>query len=54
LWPDVVDHRAYGDLRSALWWLRRITGAIEEVDHRLALTSEVHVDLLELSDWPSH
>jgi DNA-binding SARP family transcriptional activator len=50
LWPDVVDHRAYGDLRSALWWLRRITGVIEEVDHRLALTSEVYVDLLELRD----
>ena len=48
LWPDVVDRRAYGDLRSALWRLRRITGVIQEVDHRLALTPDVRVDVLEL------
>jgi DNA-binding SARP family transcriptional activator len=30
LWPDVADQRAHGDLRSALWRLRRIAGVIDE------------------------
>lgn len=50
LWPDVTDDRANGDLRSALWRLRRITGVICEHDRRLALTADVHVDVMEIAD----
>jgi DNA-binding SARP family transcriptional activator len=50
LWPDVTDHRANGDLRSALWRLRRITGVIRDEDRRLALASEVDVDIIEMAD----
>lgn len=49
LWPDVAEHRAKGDLRSALWRLRRITGVIHEDDHRLALAAGVDVDVGEMS-----
>jgi DNA-binding SARP family transcriptional activator len=50
LWPDVPDHRANGDLRSALWRLRRVTGVLRERDNRLALAPEVDVDIVELSE----
>jgi DNA-binding SARP family transcriptional activator len=49
LWPDVAEHRAKGDLRSALWRLRRITGVIHEDDHRLALAAGVDVDVGDMS-----
>ena len=49
LWPDVPDHRAHGDLRSALWRLRRITVAITEADSRLALAPEIDVDVHNLT-----
>src|SRR5678816_4389988 len=41
LWPDVVEDRAKGDLRSALWRLRRITGVIHESGNTLALASDL-------------
>jgi DNA-binding SARP family transcriptional activator len=50
LWPDVPDHRANGDLRSALWRLRRVTGVLRERDNRLALAPEVDIDIVELSE----
>jgi DNA-binding SARP family transcriptional activator len=50
LWPDVADHRANGDLRSALWRLRRVTGVIREMDSRLALAPEIDVDVSDLTD----
>jgi DNA-binding SARP family transcriptional activator len=50
LWPDVADHRANGDLRSALWRLRRLTGIIEEEDNRLTLAPPVDVDVVEMTD----
>jgi DNA-binding SARP family transcriptional activator len=50
LWPDVADYRANGDLRSALWRLRRITGVIREEDSRLALAPEVDVDVADMTD----
>jgi DNA-binding SARP family transcriptional activator len=50
LWPDVADHRANGDLRSALWRLRRLTGVIEEADSRLALAPEIDVDIADLTE----
>ena len=50
LWPDVADYRANGDLRSALWRMRRITGVIEEVDSRLSLAGEVEVDIVDLTE----
>jgi DNA-binding SARP family transcriptional activator len=49
LWPDVADCRANGDLRSALWRLRRLTGVLQEENRRLALTPDVDVDLTEMS-----
>src|SRR6266545_2518948 len=50
LWPDVADQRAHGDLRSALWRLRRIAGVIDEENHRLALAPRVDVDVAEMTD----
>jgi DNA-binding SARP family transcriptional activator len=50
LWPDVVDHRAHGDLRSTLWRLRRITGVIREENGRLALAPDLDVDVIEIAD----
>jgi DNA-binding SARP family transcriptional activator len=50
LWPDVVDQRAKGDLRSALWRLRRNTGVIREENRRLALAPDVEVDLDDMAD----
>lgn len=50
LWPDVADHRANGDLRSALWRLRRLTGVIDESDSRLALAPDVDVDTADMTD----
>jgi DNA-binding SARP family transcriptional activator len=49
LWPDVADQRANGDLRSALWRLRRNTRIIREDNRRLALAPEVDVDLVEMA-----
>jgi len=50
LWPDVVDQRANGDLRSALWRLRRAADVIDEQNHRLVLASGVDVDVIEMTD----
>ncbi|HEX5995365.1 MAG TPA: BTAD domain-containing putative transcriptional regulator [Jiangellales bacterium] len=50
LWPTVADQRANGDLRSALWRLRRIAGVIDEQNHRLSLAPEVDVDIAEMTD----
>jgi DNA-binding SARP family transcriptional activator len=50
LWPDVADYRAYGDLRSALWRLRRLTGIIREENRRLTLAPDVDVDIIEMAD----
>jgi DNA-binding SARP family transcriptional activator len=50
LWPDVTDHRANGDLRSALWRLRRITGVLHEENRQLALAADVDVDVIEMAD----
>lgn len=49
LWPEVEDRRANGDLRSALWRLRRITGVIHEENHRLGLSPQICVDVAEMS-----
>src|SRR5687768_18478435 len=48
LWPDVNNDRANGDLRSALWRLRRITGVIREDEGRLSLSPHVAVDVIEM------
>ena len=49
LWPDVTDSRANGDLRSALWRLRRLTSIIREENRRLRLAPEVHLDIVEMA-----
>ena len=50
LWPDVADHRANGDLRTALCRLRRFTGVIQEKDSRLSLAPEIEVDVSDLTE----
>ena len=51
LWPDVAEERALGNLRSALWRLRRVTGpAVRSLDARLDIDPGVRVDLKELTD----
>jgi DNA-binding SARP family transcriptional activator len=50
LWLDVPEWRALGNLRSALWRLRRIRQPIvRSIDDRLALDSTVEVDLADLT-----
>jgi DNA-binding SARP family transcriptional activator len=50
LWLDVPEWRALGNLRSALWRLRRIRRPIvKSLDDRLALDNEVEVDVFDLS-----
>lgn len=49
LWPEVDSRRANGDLRSALWRLRRVTGAIHDGNRRLALAPQVSVDVTEMA-----
>lgn len=54
LWLDVPEWRALGNLRSALWRLRRISQPIvRSIDDRLVLDSEVAVDLVELTQLTS-
>ncbi|SDU74796.1 AfsR/SARP family transcriptional regulator [Jiangella alkaliphila] len=53
LWPEVADHRANGDLRSALWRLRRIAGVVDAENHRLTLAADVGVDVAEMADLSS-
>jgi DNA-binding SARP family transcriptional activator len=50
LWPDVTDSRANGDLRSALWRLRRLTNIIREENRRLILAPDVDIDIVEMAD----
>ncbi len=50
LWLDVPEWRALGNLRSALWRLRRIRRPIiSSQDDRLALDPDVEVDVFDLS-----
>jgi DNA-binding SARP family transcriptional activator len=52
LWPDAYEERAAGNLRAALWRLRR--DGIELVnsdEHLLALADDVTVDIQLLEDW---
>ena len=48
LWPDVADDRANGDLRTALWRLRRLAGVIRNHDTRVGLDPEIDVDVTDL------
>ena len=48
LWPDVVDARAFGDLRSALWRLRRHADLVTADLDRVSLSSDVEIDLRDL------
>jgi len=46
LWAESGDQRAFGNLRSALWRLRRVSDLLVESDHQaLAIASLVKVDL---------
>lgn len=50
LWFDVPEWRALGNLRSALWRLRRLPRLlIVAVDERLALAPDVEVDVDQLA-----
>ena len=51
LWLDVPEWRALGNLRSALWRLRRIGNRmIRSMDDRIALAQEVDVDIVTIND----
>lgn len=52
LWPDGDDVRAAGNLRSALWRLRRSCPEVIDADKwSLRLADRVLVDVHELSSW---
>lgn len=49
LWPDLPEERAWANLRTALWQVRRqAPDAVEAAEGQLALGSCVSVDLYEL------
>jgi DNA-binding SARP family transcriptional activator len=51
LWPDTAEGRGLGNLRSVLWRLRRVPWPIiRTVDDRIALGSDVRVDIIDLGD----
>jgi DNA-binding SARP family transcriptional activator len=51
LWFDVPEWRALGNLRSALWRLRRLPERmVEVIDERLGLAGDVEVDVDELAN----
>jgi DNA-binding SARP family transcriptional activator len=51
LWPDVAEWRALGNLRSALWRLRRVRSrVVRPVGEHLGLDPAVVVDLRELTE----
>jgi DNA-binding SARP family transcriptional activator len=51
LWPDVAEWRALGNLRSALWRLRRIPRrVVRAAGDRLMLNPDVSVDTRELTE----
>jgi DNA-binding SARP family transcriptional activator len=51
LWLDVSQERAFGNLRSALWRLRRHTTDLVDADtHTLALASSAAIDVTTLID----
>lgn len=52
LWPNGTDRRAAGNLRSALWRLRRAGVSLLTADNNfLQLASGLLVDVHVLSDW---
>ena len=52
LWPNGDDERAMGNLRSALWRLRRARIDVLTADMAaLALCDEIDVDVTRLFDW---
>lgn len=54
LWPDVPEWRALGNLRTALWRLRRLPRAVvRTIDERLTLDPSLEVDLEELTKLSS-
>ncbi len=54
LWLDVPECRALGNLRSALWRLRRIPRRIVfAIDDRLGLDDEVEVDMADIAQLTS-
>ena len=55
LWPLGDEERAAGNLRSALWRLRRAGIDVLTTDKwSLALDTDVRVDLHALEEWASH
>ena len=54
LWPDVTEDRALGNLRSALWRLRRpALSTVESASEHLCLSPLVRVDLHDARDMAS-
>jgi DNA-binding SARP family transcriptional activator len=54
LWLDVPEWRALGNLRTALWRLRRVPcRVVRAMDERLSLDPKVQVDVVELTELSS-
>lgn len=52
LWSDGSQERAYGNLRSALWRVRKEAGSLVVADsHMVALHPGVHTDVNEMEDF---
>lgn len=52
LWPTVVEARAAGNLRSALWRLQQVDCDLLRTDNgRIALRPDVVVDVLDTEAW---
>jgi DNA-binding SARP family transcriptional activator len=52
VWPDVVERRALGSLRTTVWRLRRVEpDLIESWDECLRLGPKVRVDVSAFSTW---
>ena len=51
LWPDVVDARAFGDLRSALWRLRRHADLVTADLDRVSLSPMSRSTSVTFAHW---
>jgi DNA-binding SARP family transcriptional activator len=52
LWPDVPQHRASADLRTALWRLQKVEpGLVDVAGDQVSLHHTVGVDVRELEEW---
>ena len=52
LWPDVTEHRASGNLRSALWRLRSAgIDVVETTSTTINISPNIVIDIRTIVDW---